>query len=62
MINRYKLVKADNGKYYAQLKDYPNIGNPDSYGTRNHAMTYIANSLCLTLPEYREAVKAGYIK
>lgn len=55
MNNKYRLCRAEDGHYYAELKGYPQVGCPESYGTREHAMTYIANRMGLTLEEYRKA-------
>lgn len=53
MVNPYKVVSLGNGLFGVQYKDYPQCGFPESWGTKAHAMEYMANLLGLTIEEYR---------
>ena len=53
--NPYKIVSFGDGRYGVQLVGYPQVGLPDSWGSRQHAMAYMATQLGLTLEEYRGA-------
>ena len=50
---RFKLCRTEDGIYFAVDSEYPYVGHPESYGTKQHAETYIANWYGLTLKEYR---------
>lgn len=51
--NPYKVVSLGANLYGVQYIDHPYIGLPDSWGTKNHAIEYMANLLNLTYDEYR---------
>lgn len=53
MTNPYKIASFSDGKYGVQYKDYPQVGFPESWGTKAHALKYMANLLGLTYEEYR---------
>lgn len=51
--NPYKVVLLGANLYGVQYIDYPYVGLPDSWGTKQHAIEYMANLLNLTYDEYR---------
>ena len=50
-MREYELRRTKDGTYYAQLKGYPQVCSPESYGSRKHAITYIANENGMTYEE-----------
>ena len=56
-LNPYKVVLLGNGLYGVQYNDYPRVGLPESWGTKAHALEYMANLLGLTYEEYRRYFK-----
>ena len=59
MKNPYKVVqigaRGDGTKIFGvQYKDFPYVGVPESWGTRKHAITYMAGMLGLTYDEYQQ--------
>ena len=55
MKNPYKIVSFGNGLYGVQYKYYPQVGFPESWGTKAHALKYMAALLGLTYEEYGRA-------
>ncbi len=53
--NPYKVVKYDGGAYGVQYIDYPGVGIPESWGSMQHAMAYMAALLGMTYDEYKGA-------
>ena len=53
--NPYKIVKYDGGAYGVQYVGYPGVGIPESWGSRQHALAYMAALLGLTYKEYKES-------
>ena len=53
MRNPYKIVQLRDGRYAVEYKDYPHVGVPDSWGTKAHALKYMAALLGLTVDEMR---------
>ena len=58
MTNPYKVVQIGVNKdgkkiFGVQYKNYPSVGFPDSWGTRLHALKYMAALLGLTYAEYQ---------
>lgn len=51
-MREYELRRTNDGRYYAQLKGYPQVSSPESYGSRKHAITYIANENGMTYEEW----------
>lgn len=59
MRNPYKVVPIgvtkDGTKIYGvEYIDYQNVGIPDSWGTKRHAVEYMAAMLGMTYTQYKE--------
>lgn len=59
MKNPYKVVqigaREDGTKIFAvQYKDFPKVGFPESWGTHQHAITYMAGMLGFSYDEYQQ--------
>lgn len=62
MRNPYKVVPfgvTEDGKkiYGVEYIDHPYIGIPDSWGTKRHAVEYMAALLGMTYAQFMEARK-----
>ena len=52
MPNPYRVVRYGKREYGVECKDYPQVGLPNSWGSLEHARTYMANLLGLTHEEF----------
>ena len=53
MRNPYKIVQLKDGRYAVEYKDYPHVGIPDSWGTKAHALKYMAALLGMSYEQYQ---------
>lgn len=56
-MNEYQVTKLGDGNYCVVRPAFPQIGYPESYGSRTHAMKYLASLYAMTLKEYQEYKK-----
>lgn len=53
--NPYKIVSFGSGLYGVEHANYPHVGIPESWGSKQHALRYMAALLWLTYDEYKGA-------
>ena len=47
------LSEEEDGHYAVEYKDYPHVGIPDSWGTKAHALKYMAALLGMSYEQYQ---------
>lgn len=62
MDNPYIIRLMKNGKWEVYRRKFPDISFPDSIGTKNHALSYMASLLHVTLAELRKAAREGSLR